>query len=48
MENCVYDPEGQLLTATFADYTMPRAEDMPELLTSLTKQNTLHNQSTWR
>ena len=32
MENCVYDPEsGQLMTATFVDYAMPRAGDMPEL-----------------
>jgi len=32
MENCVYDKEsGQLVTATFADYAMPRADDMPAL-----------------
>jgi carbon-monoxide dehydrogenase large subunit len=32
MEHCVYDPHsGQLMTATFADYAMPRAEDMPDL-----------------
>lgn len=32
MENIVYDPDsGQLLTATFVDYVMPRAEDMPAL-----------------
>ena len=32
MENCVYDPEsGQLMTATFVDYVMPRADDMPNL-----------------
>jgi carbon-monoxide dehydrogenase large subunit len=32
MENIVYDKDsGQLLTATFVDYTMPRAEDMPAL-----------------
>ena len=32
MENCVYDEEsGQLITATFTDYAMPRAEDMPTL-----------------
>ncbi|MDG1801630.1 MAG: xanthine dehydrogenase family protein molybdopterin-binding subunit, partial [Paracoccaceae bacterium] len=24
-----YDAEGQLLTATFMDYSMPRAEDVP-------------------
>lgn len=30
LENCVYDPEsGQLLTGSFMDYTMPRADDMP-------------------
>ena len=31
MENCVYDKEtGQLLTGSFMDYTMPRADDFPE------------------
>jgi carbon-monoxide dehydrogenase large subunit len=31
MENCVYDREtGQLLTGSFMDYTMPRADDFPE------------------
>jgi carbon-monoxide dehydrogenase large subunit len=30
LENAVYDPEsGQLLTGTFMDYAMPRADDMP-------------------
>lgn len=28
-EHVVYDDEGQLLTATFMDYAMPRADDMP-------------------
>ncbi len=32
MENCVYDAEtGQCLTASFTDYAMPRAEDMPDI-----------------
>jgi carbon-monoxide dehydrogenase large subunit len=32
MEHCVYDPQsGQLMTATFVDYVMPRASDMPDL-----------------
>ena len=32
MEDCIYDAEsGQLLTASFQDYAMPRAEDMPPL-----------------
>ena len=30
LENCVYDREtGQLLTGSFMDYTMPRADDFP-------------------
>ena len=28
-EHVVYDEDGQLLTATFMDYAMPRAVDMP-------------------
>jgi carbon-monoxide dehydrogenase large subunit len=32
MENCVYDAEsGQLSTATFQDYALPRADQMPSL-----------------
>jgi carbon-monoxide dehydrogenase large subunit len=32
LENCVYDPEsGQILTASFTDYAMPRADDMPDI-----------------
>jgi carbon-monoxide dehydrogenase large subunit len=31
LENCVYDREtGQLLTGSFMDYAMPRADDIPE------------------
>ena len=31
LENCVYDPEsGQLLTGSFMDYAMPRADDFPQ------------------
>ncbi len=30
LENCVYDPEsGQLLTGSYMDYAMPRADDVP-------------------
>ena len=29
MERCVYDAEGQLLTASFMDYAMPRADQFP-------------------
>ncbi len=32
MENTVYDPQsGQLLSASFMDYTMPRADDIPSM-----------------
>ncbi|MGY8904219.1 MAG: xanthine dehydrogenase family protein molybdopterin-binding subunit [Burkholderiales bacterium] len=30
MENCVYDATGQLVTGSFMDYTMPRADDFPQ------------------
>jgi carbon-monoxide dehydrogenase large subunit len=30
-ERTVYDAEGQLLTASFMDYALPRAEDVPFL-----------------
>jgi carbon-monoxide dehydrogenase large subunit len=31
-ENCVYDPEnGQLLTGSYMDYRMPRADDVPDV-----------------
>jgi aerobic carbon-monoxide dehydrogenase large subunit len=29
MENCAYDANGQLLSGSFMDYTMPRADDLP-------------------
>jgi carbon-monoxide dehydrogenase large subunit len=29
MENCVYDKDGQLLTGSYMDYTMPRAHNLP-------------------
>jgi aerobic carbon-monoxide dehydrogenase large subunit len=32
LENCVYDKDsGQILTASFTDYAMPRADDMPDI-----------------
>ena len=31
LEECIYDPSsGQLLTASFMDYAMPRADDLPD------------------
>ena len=33
LENCAYDPDsGQLLTASFSDYAMPRADDVPDIV----------------
>lgn len=29
LENCSYDDEGQLLSGSYMDYTMPRADDVP-------------------
>jgi len=38
MENCVYDPEsGQLLTGSYMDYAMPRADDIPHLTVETVK-----------
>ena len=31
LEGCVYDDEGQLVTGSYMDYTMPRADDLPDL-----------------
>jgi carbon-monoxide dehydrogenase large subunit len=38
LEHAVYDPEsGQLLTGSFMDYTMPRADDLPNYQLGLTE-----------
>ncbi len=31
LENCAYDENGQLLSASYMDYAMPRADDLPDL-----------------
>ena len=31
LENCAYDENGQLLSASYMDYTMPRADNLPAL-----------------
>jgi aerobic carbon-monoxide dehydrogenase large subunit len=36
LEGCVYDKEGQLLTASYMDYCMPRAGDLPTLQVAMT------------
>jgi aerobic carbon-monoxide dehydrogenase large subunit len=37
MERCVYDATGQLLTASFLDYAMPRAADLPMFTTAISE-----------
>ncbi|SDT88419.1 xanthine dehydrogenase family protein molybdopterin-binding subunit [Stappia sp. ES.058] len=39
LENAAYDPDGQLLSASYMDYTMPRADDVPSyrLTTTVTE-----------
>lgn len=44
MENGVYDPEsGQLITGSFMDYCMPRADDLPNFRVGYTKTLCTHN-----
>ena len=37
MERCVYDTTGQLITASFLDYAMPRAADLPMFTTAISE-----------
>jgi len=37
MEHCIYDPTGQLLTASLMDYAMPRATDLPMFETAISE-----------
>jgi aerobic carbon-monoxide dehydrogenase large subunit len=37
MERIVFDEQGQLVTGSFQDYAMPRADDFPELQSELTE-----------
>ena len=38
LENCAYDPEsGQLLSGSFMDYCMPRADDLPRFVVGMTE-----------
>jgi carbon-monoxide dehydrogenase large subunit len=36
LENAVYDENGQLLTASYMDYCMPRADDLPSFNVAMT------------
>jgi len=37
MEQIVFDAGGQLITGSFQDYAMPRADDFPEIVSELTE-----------
>jgi carbon-monoxide dehydrogenase large subunit len=43
LEGCVYDNEGQLVTGSFMDYTMPRAHDLPSFIIGLTETKSPSN-----
>jgi carbon-monoxide dehydrogenase large subunit len=43
MENCVYDEAGQLLTGSYMDYCMPRADDLPNFTVDVTVTPCTHN-----
>ncbi|NIA67127.1 xanthine dehydrogenase family protein molybdopterin-binding subunit [Pelagibius litoralis] len=44
LENCVYDKDsGQLLTGSYMDYCMPRADDLPSFRVGLTETACTHN-----
>jgi aerobic carbon-monoxide dehydrogenase large subunit len=42
-EQCVYDAQGQFLTASFMDYAMPRASTLPSFTTELSEVLTPNN-----
>lgn len=43
MEHGIYDDYGQLLTGTFMDYCMPRADDLPDFIVETTVTPCTHN-----
>ena len=43
METAIYDEQGQLVTGSFMDYTMPRASDLPNFKTSTENTMCTHN-----
>jgi len=43
LENGVYDESGQLLTGSFMDYAMPRADDLPSFVVDTTVTPCTHN-----
>ena len=43
MEHGIYDGEGQLLTGSYMDYQMPRADDLPDFVVDTTVTPCTHN-----
>ncbi|MGP1253436.1 MAG: xanthine dehydrogenase family protein molybdopterin-binding subunit [Kiloniellales bacterium] len=43
LENAVYDDSGQLVTGSYMDYTMPRADDLCEFRVGMTVSECTHN-----
>jgi carbon-monoxide dehydrogenase large subunit len=43
LEGCRYDDDGQLLTGSYMDYTMPRADDLPNFKVDRTVTPCTHN-----
>jgi len=43
VEECVYDASGQLLTGSYMDYAMPRADDLPSFTVDHTVTPCTHN-----
>ncbi len=43
LEGCVYDDTGQLLTGSYMDYCMPRADDLPSINLDVTNIPCPHN-----
>lgn len=43
LEHGVYDTDGQLLSGSYMDYTMPRADDVPEFTVATTVTPCTHN-----
>ena len=44
MEELVYDAAGQLVTGSFMDYAIPRADDLPEITTALIDHPSIINE----
>ena len=43
LEGCIYDDNGQLITGSYMDYTMPRADDLPSYVVSTEASKCTHN-----